>query len=128
MIRSRNTLPLHLILPLPLSFTIASNLYTLSYRVGAQCNAIVLLSQAHLINSKYMFEQQHHKRSTTIHSCQCKCTVSSVPNVKHTHPIVCCVSRLKRKQEVKSWMLSTHLTCPAGSELGSIRSPEGGNI
>ena len=49
-------------------------------------------------------------------------------NVQHTHPMVCCVSRLKRKQEVKSWMLSTHLTCPAGSELASIRSPKGGNL
>ena len=28
---------------------------------------------------------------------------------KNLHPIVCWVSRLKRKQEVKSLMLSTHL-------------------
>ena len=36
-----------------------------------------------------------------------------------SYPIVCWVSRLKRKQEVKSLTLSTHFTC----SLSSLRSP-----
>ena len=35
--------------------------------------------------------------------------------------MVCCVSKEKRKQEVKSWMLSTHATWSSGS--CRLRSP-----
>ena len=45
------------------------------------------------------------------------CSVVALP----PYPIVCWVSRLKRKHEVKSLMLSTHTTCSFG--LSSTRSP-----
>ena len=46
-------------------------------------------------------------------------TKYSLNNV--THPIVCCVSREKRKHDVKSWMLSMHATWSSGS--WTARSP-----
>ena len=46
---------------------------------------------------------------------QFKCLSSTLyKRVPSAYPIVCCVSRLKRKQEVKSLMFSTHATWSEG--------------
>ena len=44
------------------------------------------------------------------------------------YPMVCWVSRLKRKQDVKSLMLSTHATWSSGREEAGSKSPKISNI
>ena len=44
------------------------------------------------------------------------------------YPIVCWVSRLKRKHEVKSWMLSTQLTWSTSFRSGGSKSPENSEL